>query len=44
VSKKEDIVDDLRKKLAIAEQNLADAEIKLSDIIADEKRLPVIIR
>lgn len=44
VDRKEDIVNDLRRKLEEAERDLADAEIKLSDIIADEKRLPIIIQ
>lgn len=44
VDRKEDIVNDLRRKLEEAERDLADAEIKLSDIIADETRLPIIIQ
>lgn len=43
VGKKAATVDELRKRLAAAEQALADAEIKLADILSDEKRLPAII-
>jgi chromosome segregation ATPase len=43
VEKKAVAVDELRRRLAAAEQALADAEIKLTDILSDEKRLPAII-
>ena len=43
VADREDEVDDLRRKLQAAENALASSKIKLSDIQAEENRIPGVI-